>query len=165
MFSQSTSRTETLKKELARPLYIEDDAADCYALYPNIKLPLPARQIPRMTTPGPPFVPDSEDSPKMEERSVLPLSSVTLAKVSRTESMPSTTMLHVHLLHCTKRQDASSADVDQQILHDVILNYHELAALTRARYRLHARPVLPFHLAALEVIEHAFNLTDPSGTE
>lgn len=40
---------------------------------------------------------------------------------------------------------------------DITQNFHELAVLARARWRLSLNPLLPFHLAAVEVMRMALD--------
>ena len=51
---------------------------------------------------------------------------------------------------------SGEADADA-LLGDIVRSFHELAVLSRARWRLHADPALPFHLAALEVMRAALS--------
>lgn len=49
---------------------------------------------------------------------------------------------------------------DDDILKEVATNYHDLSVLTRERWKLNANPILPFHLAALEVMQFALDRGD-----
>ena len=49
---------------------------------------------------------------------------------------------------------------DEKVLKEVATNYHDLSVLTRERWKLNANPTLPFHLAALEVMQFALDKGD-----
>ncbi|OBZ71892.1 Mediator of RNA polymerase II transcription subunit 13 [Grifola frondosa] len=49
-------------------------------------------------------------------------------------------------------QSRDMKDDDRETLHDITRNFHDLAVLARARWKLRADPALPFHLAALDVM-------------
>lgn len=44
-----------------------------------------------------------------------------------------------------------------ELMRDIVRNFHELAVLSRTRWKLRADPALPFHLAALEVMRAALS--------
>ncbi|RPD62123.1 hypothetical protein L226DRAFT_463453 [Lentinus tigrinus ALCF2SS1-7] len=52
---------------------------------------------------------------------------------------------------------ASQGGSDTELMSDIVRNFHELAVLSRTRWRLRADPALPFHLAALEVMRSALS--------
>ena len=61
-------------------------------------------------------------------------------------------MLHLHLLHEHKMcSPHMSLPVEQQTMRDIAQSYHDLSILARLRWKLKANPILPFHLAALDV--------------
>ncbi|KAI0706930.1 mediator complex subunit 13 C-terminal-domain-containing protein [Cerioporus squamosus] len=51
----------------------------------------------------------------------------------------------------------SGTSTDAQLMSDIVRNFHELAVLSRTRWKLRADPALPFHLAALEVMRAALS--------
>ncbi|KAG6845845.1 hypothetical protein H0H87_002536 [Tephrocybe sp. NHM501043] len=65
-------------------------------------------------------------------------------------------MLHLHLLHTIQPPSATAPPDDIFTLHTAIAqNFHELAVLARARWRLDVDPALPFHLAAVDAMRIA----------
>ncbi len=68
-------------------------------------------------------------------------------------------MLHLHVLGSVQSQH-STAVADKDVLRDVATNYYDLSVLTRERWKLSANPILPFHLAALEVMQFALDKGD-----
>ncbi|KAG6885784.1 hypothetical protein C0993_009889 [Termitomyces sp. T159_Od127] len=87
---------------------------------------------------------------------LLPRSSTTLICIPATPSPTSISMLHLHLLHNVRSPGSISSAQDMSSLHTAIThNFHELAVLARARWRLHVNPVLPLHLAAVEAMRIA----------
>ena len=76
-------------------------------------------------------------------------------------------MLHLCQLHAAWSHRLSLAgaagalaDEDTDTLWDVCQNYHELAVVARSRW-LRVNPILPFHLGALEVMDHALRGSFP----
>ncbi|KAG6918518.1 hypothetical protein DXG01_013880 [Tephrocybe rancida] len=87
---------------------------------------------------------------------LLPRSTTTLVSVPNTPSPTAISMLHLHLLHTVRPPGATAPLEDDSTLHTAITqNFHELAVLARARWRLDVNPVLPFHLAAVEAMRIA----------
>ncbi|KAG6836869.1 hypothetical protein H0H93_002112 [Arthromyces matolae] len=87
---------------------------------------------------------------------LLPQSSTTLICVPANSSPTAFSMLHLHLLHITRPLASTASKEDISSLHSAIThNFHELAILARARWRLNVNPILPFHLAAVEAMRIA----------
>ncbi|KAG6890760.1 hypothetical protein C0992_012732 [Termitomyces sp. T32_za158] len=87
---------------------------------------------------------------------LLPRSSTTLICIPTAPSPTSISMLHLHLLHNVRPLGSTSSAQDISCLHTAIThNFHELAVLARARWRLHVNPALPLHLAAVDAIRIA----------
>lgn len=108
----------------------------------------------------PPFVPDNEEDKPLEEVQIRSLHSTTLIKVpAGTDHIP-ISMLHLNLLHTMHSVHASHTIPDNDTLKDVTRNFHELAILTRYRWKLSVDQILPFHLAALEAISSALSRSD-----
>lgn len=57
----------------------------------------------------------------------------------------------------TASKGAVDADMSAELMSDIVHNFHELAVLSRTRWKLCANPALPFHLAALEVMHAALS--------
>ena len=93
----------------------------------------------------------------------LPLSSTTLICLPAMPSPTSITMLHIHLHHVipplssiSSSLTATSTANELSKLHtDITRNFHELAVLAGARWRLGVNPLLPFHLGAVEAMRIA----------
>jgi mediator of RNA polymerase II transcription subunit 13 len=69
-------------------------------------------------------------------------------------------MLHIHLLHVFSPPSPTSmgtADEVHQLHVDITRNFHELAVLASARWRLGVNPLLPFHLAAVAAMRLALD--------
>lgn len=100
-----------------------------------------------------PFIPEVEGEDAPPSCMVRPLASATLIRVPAASDYTSSSMLHLHLLdriHPTAQPSTSLTD--RETLKDIAQNYHDLAILARHRWKLNANPILPFHLAALEVV-------------
>jgi mediator of RNA polymerase II transcription subunit 13 len=133
----------------------EDISATTYALLPPAPMtlsPVPLRH--RDARVDAHFVADHDDTPTYD-MSVRPLSTATIIRVPADTDYTSISMLCVHLLH-TARSPLSSLGIADEDTHlDIIHNFHELAVLAKVRWKLDKKvnPILPFHLAALEVID------------
>ena len=85
---------------------------------------------------------------------IRPLSTATLIRVPADTDYPSVSMLRVHLL-LTLKSSGSHLHISDEDTHlDIIHNYHELAMLGDARWKLgmKAKSILPLHLSCLEVM-------------
>ncbi|EKM59526.1 uncharacterized protein PHACADRAFT_181524 [Phanerochaete carnosa HHB-10118-sp] len=106
-------------------------------------------------SPSHPFVPDVEEECAPPCYIVRPLASATVLRVPTGIDHTSVSMLHIHLLHKTHLPQLLSLPTEHAALKDIARNYHDLSVLARHRWKFRANPVLPFHLAALEVISTA----------
>ena len=109
------------------------------------------------------IIPDifsSDTCPRSCPMTLMPLSTTTLIRVPASSSLASIKMTHIHLL-CTfhsssythSSQVLSCPVPDNQQLHrDITRNYHELAILAKARWKLDGNSILPFHLAAVDAM-------------
>ena len=87
---------------------------------------------------------------------IRPLSTATLIRVPADTDYTSVSMLRVHLL-LTLKSSGSHLHISDEDTHlDIIHNYHELAVLGDARWKLgtKATSILPIHLSCLEVMDH-----------
>jgi len=115
--------------------------------------PVPLRSRDIWTDPH--FVRDLDDTP-ICDLSVRALSTATIIRVPADTDYTSISMLRVHLLQSIKSPLSSLNAADEETHLDIIHNFHELAVLAGARWRLDKiNPILPFHLAALDVIDEA----------
>ena len=146
-------------------------------LYPSYTLDRSAKCGPFPFVPGssePPYIPDTEDeeassampaAPHTESLRAPAWCAVVCAPSSTDYTSLSTT--HIFQLHTVRSARStygasphSGGDAGQladALLDDIVRSFHELAVLSRARWRLHADPALPFHLAALEVMRAALS--------
>ncbi|TBU27711.1 mediator complex subunit 13 C-terminal-domain-containing protein [Dichomitus squalens] len=120
------------------------------------------------------FIPDveDEDSPSSNPGSstdplrVLSWTMVICAPSSADHTSVST--MRIFLLHAAHSSRSTygvgiagdtarsrSRQLPPEHMSDIVRNFHELAVLSRAKWKLRADPVLPFHLAALEVMRAA----------
>jgi mediator of RNA polymerase II transcription subunit 13, fungi type len=100
----------------------------------------------------PPPPPQSHERPGLGR--LWPLRTTTLLRVPGDAGFTSIAMLHLHQLHSTSSHRSSLALSDEDTLRDACRNYHELSVLARTRW-MRANPILPFHLAALEIMDRA----------
>lgn len=117
-----------------------------------------------MSTISPPnIISDSYSSdtcPRSYPVTLMPLSTTTLIRVPASSSRASIRMTHIHLLctfhssSYTHSSQVSSCPVpdNQQLHRDITQNYHELAVLAKARWKLDGNSILPFHLAAVDAM-------------
>ncbi|KAI0699800.1 mediator complex subunit 13 C-terminal-domain-containing protein [Cytidiella melzeri] len=106
------------------------------------------------------FIPDTEDDRPLEELQIRSLHTSTLARVPAGTDHTQISMLRLNLIHSMHSVHASHIIADEVTLDAVTRNYHDLAVLTGCRWKLNANPVLPFHLAALEVVSSALSRSD-----
>ncbi|OCH87684.1 hypothetical protein OBBRIDRAFT_735799 [Obba rivulosa] len=119
-----------------------------------------------------PTVPDTEDEEPVTQRipSICALKRSALVYVSAGTDFTSIGMVQLAQLHAAssmkssrKKTSATSSRQQQDVddLHDIMLNFHDLAVLTRLRWKL-PDPALPFHLAALRVMRMALAIEGDS---
>jgi mediator of RNA polymerase II transcription subunit 13 len=89
-----------------------------------------------------------------ERHHLRPLRTTTLVRVPGDAGLTSIAMLHLHQLHTARSHRSSLTLSDSDTLRDVCRNYHELSVLAQSRW-MRANPILPFHLAALEIMDRA----------
>ncbi|KAI0027383.1 hypothetical protein K488DRAFT_90914 [Vararia minispora EC-137] len=106
-----------------------------------------------------PYVPDPTDLPVLPPARcpMRPLQTATLVHCPPSSDVTMTSMLHLHLLHAFQSQRSTISDAQSaRTLEDVTKSFDRLAMLARAR-SLKASEGLPWHLAALEVMEVALS--------
>jgi mediator of RNA polymerase II transcription subunit 13, fungi type len=122
--------------------------------------------VPRMASTSaksssdPSFINDFEEDKPVDSLQIRCLHSTTLIRVPSDTDHVHISMLHLHLLQSTQLVHSSDNIANKDVLDEVTRNFHELAVLTRCRWKLNANPILPFHLAALEVIGSALSRSD-----
>lgn len=114
--------------------------------------PIPLSTNTRDTLSETSFIPDIDDLPHSDTLPILPLSTMTLIHAPADAGYTDISMLHIHILHSIKSPLSSDTIPDSETHKDITHNYHELAVLAKARWRLDSNPVLPLHLGALEVM-------------
>ncbi|KAF8164920.1 mediator complex subunit 13 C-terminal-domain-containing protein [Crassisporium funariophilum] len=90
---------------------------------------------------------------------LMPLSTAILIHVPTSSSLTSVKMVHIHLLrsfhsysYTHSAQALSAPTPDKELLVDVTKNYHDLAVLSKTRWKLDGNSALPFHLAAVDAM-------------
>jgi mediator of RNA polymerase II transcription subunit 13, fungi type len=169
------------KNQHNHPQIFTDITATFYALSHHNHLPQPLPPTPadlglsHSFIPEPLTTPSSSSStdiqhttdqyPYPDHLPLLPRSTTTLICLPATPSPTSISMLHIHLLHVippvSSMPSASTStmttDEVSKLHADITRNFHELAVLAGARWRLGGNPLLPFHLAAVEAMRIALD--------
>lgn len=136
-------------KERSNPFFV-DVSSLSHALFPRLVTPLSHSTYDSVYEPS--FIPDTDELPASDNLTILPLSTTTVIRTPADQGYSSISMLHIHLLHSTKSPTSSFALSNTENHREITFNYHELAVLAAARWRLDANPILPLHLGALEVM-------------
>lgn len=151
----------TSNKDSTKSLYVDISTAATYILYPTIRIPLAAPTTQHWA--GASFIPDSEGAPVTDALPLLPVSTTILLHAPPKQAAAGTTYptLHIHLLH-TLRSSGSSMAISDDVMHqEITRNYHELAVLAGVRGQgSDDYPLLPLHLAALEIMHDALRMED-----
>ena len=103
-------------------------------------------------------IPDAEEETPITTTIVRPISSASLIRIPAGTDYTSVSTLHLHLLHV--HSYSSFMTTGRPTLDALAQNYHDLSLLARLRWKLTANPVLPFHLAALEVMSSAVTIDE-----
>ncbi|KAI6004286.1 hypothetical protein EDD15DRAFT_2385299 [Pisolithus albus] len=148
-------------KDSTKPLYVDVSTAATYCLFPTIRIPLASPTTQHWA--GASYIPDSEGAPATDILPLLPISTTillhSLPKQAATGYIYPT--LHVHLLHTLRSPDSSLACSDDALHQEITRNYHELAVLAHARGQgSDDHPLLPLHLAAIEIMHEALRKED-----
>lgn len=151
----------TSNKDSTKPLYVDVSTAATYCLFPTIRIPLAAPTTQHWA--GASYIPDSEGAPATDILPLLPISTTillhSLPKQAATGAIYPA--LHVHLLHTLRSPDSSLACSDDTLHQEITRNYHELAVLAHARGQgSDDHPLLPLHLAAIEIMHDALRKED-----
>ena len=174
--SSSSSQMLTLKSSRHTHTF-SDGTCAAYFLSPSTQTLYPtyiadgAAKCPSHPTPGssePPFVPDTEDedctgssTPCSSTEPLHVPSWTTIICAPSSADHTSVSTLRIFQLHAVRsprstygvtQTGSDTRQVPAEHMSDIVRNFYELAVLSRARWKLHADPVLPFHLAALEVM-------------
>lgn len=143
---------------------LHDVSATTYLVQADVSSTV-ALDPPQSLLPAHAFIPDTEEANGAHSCIVRPLASAALLRVPAGTDFTSVSMIHLHLLHTVRDSSGTSPPAtERQVLEEIAQNYHDLALLAKLRWKLQANPILPFHLAALEVMGAALacdeSLTD-----
>lgn len=171
----------------AHTAFADASSTTCYLAPPSHTMIYPSYTVDRSAKSGPfpfapgasesPYIPDLDDeespnaptpSPLAESLRAPAWGTLICAPPSTDYTALSTTQLFLlHTAHSmrstysasTRTGDSppSRSEEHAVLMGDIVRSFHELAVLSRARWKLHADPVLPFHLAALEVMRAALS--------
>lgn len=136
-----------------------DASSSTYGLFPTTRIPL-ISEDPREGHAESPCILEEDGQAHDRDISVLPLQTSILAHVPADTDFTTISMLQLHMLHVHHTPDLVLVSPEEDILKDITRNFYELSILTRARWRLKAKPVLPFQLSALEVMHTALDRED-----
>ncbi|PPR01786.1 hypothetical protein CVT24_001701 [Panaeolus cyanescens] len=173
------SRSGTSPKQQT---FFTDISTTTYALFPATRIPIsapPSHTIPLLSLSYVPEPPPPSDFPTTERVdpslllpehirlphpvTILPLLSSILVNVPYSSPSTSISMTHIHLLRTYHSRSAKipvGDDFDERLLEDMTRNYHELAVLARARWKLSeqiGKRGLPIHLAAVDAVTSALD--------
>ncbi|TFK83195.1 hypothetical protein K466DRAFT_498929 [Polyporus arcularius HHB13444] len=125
-----------------------------------------------------PYIPDLEDeetSGAVQSHTAEPIRVAgwsTVVCAPSTDDRTSLSTVRLYQLHTTRSSRStygssrprggnlngpSHTNMDGELMSDIVRNFHELAVLSRTKWKLSADPALPFHLAALEVMRAALS--------
>ncbi|EIW82148.1 hypothetical protein CONPUDRAFT_143634 [Coniophora puteana RWD-64-598 SS2] len=137
-----------------------DASGFVFALYPSIRIPVPAPACPTTELPNCAFIPELDQPTITDTLGILPLSMSVLVRTSFDSPMSSA--LYIHLLYASKSVHSSLLISDDTTHKDITQNYHDLAVLSSSLLQLHANPLLPMHLAMVETMDDALRQGDVS---
>ncbi|KIY45169.1 hypothetical protein FISHEDRAFT_76845 [Fistulina hepatica ATCC 64428] len=99
---------------------------------------------------------DPDDMP--HPLSILPLRTSVLLRAPASISASSVVSLHIHLLYIQTLPLSVTPWSEDTLIHDITVNFHELAVLAKARLNLDVNGILPFHLAAIDAMRLALDV-------
>ncbi|KAH9921543.1 uncharacterized protein BXZ73DRAFT_91803 [Epithele typhae] len=171
--SSKSSRTRTVFSDASVTAYYLAPSSQSL-LYPSITVDRSTKCGPFPLIPGSfeaPFIPDLEEDDS--SYSVVSLSDSESLRVpawvgvvsapSSTDytSLSTTRIFRLFTTHSPRSTYAARAsspgDAQQDLMGDIVRSFHDLAVLSRVRWRLPSDPALPFHLAALELMRAALS--------
>lgn len=138
-------------------LVFADISSTTYILHPEDPMVVssPGEQVQEMT-----FIPDIEDEGCPCEIHIRPILTTALVRVPAGKDYTLISMLRLNLLHSVHSVHSNNAISDKVTLDEVTRNFYDLSVLTQCRWKFNANPILPFHLAALEVMSSALSRSD-----
>ncbi|KAG2150318.1 mediator complex subunit 13 C-terminal-domain-containing protein [Suillus bovinus] len=142
----------------SKSIYV-DTAAPAYTIYPSTRIPLASRSCQEQVDLS--FIPDN-DGATSDTSSILPISTSILVRSPSTRTASTHSSIYIHHLHALHTPGSSLSISDDTMRKDITLNFYELSVLAGAMLGFQEYPLLPFHLAALEVMHHSLRQEDIS---
>lgn len=135
-----------------------DTAAPAYTIYPSTRIPLTSRSCQEQV--DLPFIPDNDGTTTSDASTILPISTSILVRSPSTRTASTQSSIYIHHLHALHTPGSSLSISDDTMRKDITLNFYELSVLAGAMLGFREYPLLPFHLAALEVMHHSLRQED-----
>ncbi|KAG2070001.1 hypothetical protein BDR04DRAFT_1077345 [Suillus decipiens] len=143
----------------SKSIYV-DTAAPTYTIYPSTRIPLASRSCQEQVES--PFIPDNDSNTTSDTSTILPISTSILVRSPSTHTASTQSSIYIHHLHALHTPGSSLSISDDTMRKDITLNFYELSVLAGAMLGFQGYPLLPFHLAALEVMHHSLRQEDIS---
>ncbi|KAG2147926.1 mediator complex subunit 13 C-terminal-domain-containing protein [Suillus clintonianus] len=156
--SASTSSRRAPAKD-SKSIYV-DTAAPTYTIYPSTRIPLASRSCQEQL--DSPFIPDNDGTTTSDSSSILPISTSILVRSLSTHTASTQSSIYIHHLHALHSPGSSLTISDDTMRKDITVNFYELSILAGAMLGFQEYPLLPFHLAALEAMNHSLRREDTS---
>ena len=102
---------------------------------------------------------DPEDEKSTETLGMRPLATTVLIRVPAGSDLTAVSTLRLHLLASCPLGPTDPTNNDD-VLGDIARDYHDLAVLSHERWHLRTNRILPFHLAALDIMQHSLDRTE-----
>lgn len=136
-----------------------DVSATTYLYRSGTWCTLPAPCVPQASH-GLGHIQDPEDEKVTDAIGMRPLATTVLIRTPAGPDLTTISTLRLHLLASQPFIHAETTNDD--ILGDITRNYHDLAVLSHERWHLHTDRILPFHLAALDIMQQSLERTESS---
>jgi mediator of RNA polymerase II transcription subunit 13 len=159
-FNETAGATSSRRAPAKDSKSIYVDIAPAYAIYPSTRIPLTSRSCREQV--DLPFIPDNDGTTNTDISGILPISTSILIRCPSTLATSTQSSIYVHLLHAVHSPGSSLLISDDTTPKDVTLNFYELSVLAGAILGLQEYPLLPFHLAAIEVMNDSLRQEDIS---
>ncbi|TDL29003.1 hypothetical protein BD410DRAFT_779280 [Rickenella mellea] len=139
--------------------FFAESSSETYTLHSLIRCPLiPACDKDIGTDHS--HIPDDEDISPCDAIPLRPLHTSSLVRVPASTDSSLIWTTFVHMMYTWEAPSSTLTKTDRETHHDIVQNYHDLAVLAQARWRLQANPNLPFHLAALQIMHDAIGQSE-----
>ncbi|OJA18387.1 hypothetical protein AZE42_00715 [Rhizopogon vesiculosus] len=149
-FNETAGPTSSKRAPAKDSKSIYVDITPAYAIYPSTRIPLTSRSYQEQV--DLPFIPDNDGTTNFDTSSILPISTSILVRCPSTLATFPQSSIYIHLLHTLHTPGSSLMISDDTMRKDVTLSFYELSVLAGAMLGLQEYPLLPFHLAAIEVM-------------